>query len=329
MKVFITGATGFIGSEVARRLRARGDEVRALVRDPASAAELEKIGCQLVAGDLGDRDAIRSGMTGCDAVIHGAAIYEVGIPKSRRPAMYEANVHGTENVLEAALELKIKKAVYVSTVNAFGNTAGRVVDESHLHDERYVSYYDETKHKAHKVARDFIAKGLPLVIVQPGGVYGPGDTSPQGKIFNQFLDGKLPAMVFPNTGFNMVHRDDVAAGILLCLDKGKAGEAYVLGGEITTIGELINTLARVAGRKPPRLTLPAVVIKAVAPLGPVLGPAMGQGPNLGEIIKAADNVTYWAKDDKARRELGYSPRPLEQGLRETLEADGRLPAGTR
>jgi nucleoside-diphosphate-sugar epimerase len=329
MKVFITGATGFIGSEVARRLRARGDEVRALVRNPASAAELEKIGCQLVVGDLGDRDAIRSGMTGCDAVIHGAAIYEVGIPKSRRPAMYEANVQGTENVLGVALDLKVTKAVYVSTVNAFGNTAGRVVDESHLHDERYVSYYDETKHKAHKVARDFIAKGLPLVIVQPGGVYGPGDTSPQGRIFNQFLDGKLPAMMFPNTGFNMVHRDDVAAGILLCLDKGKAGEAYVLGGEITTIGELINTLARVAGRKPPRLTLPAIVIKAVAPLGPVLGPAMGQGPNLGEIIKAADNVTYWAKDDKARSELGYSPRPLEQGLRETLEADGRLPAGTR
>jgi nucleoside-diphosphate-sugar epimerase len=329
MKVFITGATGFIGSEVARRLRARGDEVRALVRNPASAAELEKIGCQLVVGDLGDRDAIRSGMTGCDAVIHGAAIYEVGIPKSRRPAMYEANVQGTENVLGVALDLKVTKAVYVSTVNAFGNTAGRVVDESHLHDERYVSYYDETKHKAHKVARDFIAKGLPLVIVQPGGVYGPGDTSPQGRIFNQFLDGKLPAMMFPNTGFNMVHRDDVAAGILLCLDKGKAGEAYVLGGEITTIGELINTLARVAGRKPPRLTLPAIVIKAVAPLGPVLGPAMGQGPNLGEIIKAADNVTYWAKDDKAREELGYSPRPLEQGLRETLEADGRLPAGTR
>jgi dihydroflavonol-4-reductase len=329
MKVFITGATGFIGSEVARRLRARGDEVRALVRDPGSAAELEKIGCHLVVGDLGDRDAIRSGMTGCDAVIHGAAIYEVGIPKSRRPAMYEANVQGTENVLGVALDLKVKKAVYVSTVNAFGNTAGRVVDESHLHDERYVSYYDETKHKAHKVARDFIAKGLPLVIVQPGGVYGPGDTSPQGRIFNQFLDGKLPAMMFPNTGFNMVHRDDVAAGILLCLDKGKVGEAYVLGGEITTVGELINTLARVAGRRPPRLTLPAIVIKAVAPLGPVLGPAMGQGPNLGEIIKAADNVTYWAKDDKARRELGYSPRPLEQGLRETLEADGRLPAGTR
>jgi nucleoside-diphosphate-sugar epimerase len=253
-------------------------------------------------------------------------MYEVGIPKSRRPAMYEANVQGTENVLAVALELKVKKVVYVSTVGAFGNTAGRIVDESHVHDERYVSYYDETKHKAHKVAKEFIAKGLPLVIVQPGGVYGPGDTSPQGRLITQFLDGKLPAMMFPETGFNMVHRDDVADGILLCLDKGRAGEAYVLGGEITTIGQAIKTLAKVSGRRPPRLTLPSIVIKAVAPLGPVIGPLMGQGPNLSEIIKATDKVTYWAKDDKARRELGYSPRGLEEGMRDTLEAEGRLPA---
>jgi dihydroflavonol-4-reductase len=158
MKVFVTGATGFIGSEVARRLRARGDHVRALVRNPAKAAELQAIGCELVAGELDDLAAIRSGMEGCDAVIHGAAIYEVGIPKSRRPAMYEANVKGTENVLRAALDLKVAKVVYVSTVNAFGNTEGQVVDESHRHNERYVSYHDETKHKAHKVAQDFIAR---------------------------------------------------------------------------------------------------------------------------------------------------------------------------
>src|ERR1700738_3156658 len=127
MKVFVTGATGFIGSEVARRLPARGDRVEALVRDPRRATDLEKIGCHLVIGELSDLEAIRSGMKGCDAVIHGAAIYEVGIPKSRRAAMYEANVKGTENVLAVALELKIKKAVYISTVNAFGNSEGRVV----------------------------------------------------------------------------------------------------------------------------------------------------------------------------------------------------------
>jgi dihydroflavonol-4-reductase len=329
MKVFLTGGTGFIGSEVARRLRARGDEAWALVRDPARATELETIGCILVEGDLGDGPAIRQGMTGADGVIHCAGMYEVGIAKSRRPEMYAANVLGTENVLGAALEQGIKKVVYISTVNAFGNTEGRVVDESHLHNERYVSYYDETKHLAHKVAKEMIAKGLPCVIVQPGGVYGPWDPSPQGNLVNQFLAGRLPAMMFPETGINLVHRDDVADGIILALDRGRPGEQYVLGGEISTMGGLIDTVARVTGKRAPRITIPAVMIKATAPLGPLVGPMLGFGPNLGEIIRAADRVTYWAKDDKARQELGYSPRPLEQGLRDTLLAEGRLPATTR
>src|SRR5258708_2949384 len=326
MKVFVTGATGFIGSEVARRLRRRGDAVVAVVRERSGAGRLGEIGCQLVEGDLGSMGPIADGMLGCDAVIHIAAMYEVGIPKSRRPAMYAANVVGPRTVLATALELKIPKVVYVSTVNAFGNTEGQVVDETHQHSERYVSYYDETKHLAHKLAREMIDRGLPLVIVQPGGVYGPGDTSLQGRLITQFLDGKLPAMMFPDTGINMVHRDDVAEGILLALDKGKPGEAYVLGGQITTMGEAIRTLGKVAGRKPPRITVPTALIKAMAPLGPVIGPALGQGPNLREIISAVDSVTYWAKDDKARRELGYSPRGLEQGMRDTLEVEGRLPA---
>lgn len=326
MKVFITGATGFIGGEVARRLLARGDKVRALVRTPTKAAALEKLGAELVEGDVGDVAALENGIKGTDAVIHIAAMYEIGIPKSRRPAMYEANVQGTENVLGEAMRQNVKKAVYVSTVNAFGNTEGRVVDESHVRNERYVSYYDETKHKAHEVAKRLSAEGLPVVIIQPGGVYGPGDTSPQGKLMTQFLDGKLPAMMFPETGFNLVHRDDVADGILLALDKGKAGEAYVLGGEITTMGEALRTLSEVSGQKLPRVTVPSIMIKAMTPLGPVIGPALGQGPNLSEIIKATDQVTYWAKDDKARRDLGYNPRSMKQGFTDMLEADGRLPA---
>jgi nucleoside-diphosphate-sugar epimerase len=323
VKVFVTGGTGFIGSEVVRQLRARGDDVRALVRNPDRARELQVLGAELVEGDLTDTAAVATGMKGVDALIHGAAMYEVGIPRSRRPAMYDANVRGTEVMLGEALAQKVKKAVYISTVNAFGNTEGRIVDESHVHSERYVSYYDETKHKAHKVAKKMIEDGLPLVIVQPGGVYGPYDKSPQGNLIHQFLDGKLPAMMFPETGINMVHRDDVAAGILLALDKGKPGEAYVLGGQITTMGEALRTLGKVAGRRVPRVTVPTIMIKAVAPLGPVIGPALGQGPNLSEIIKATDNVTYWAKDDKARRELGYKPRVMEQGFRDMLEAEGR------
>ena len=328
MKVFVTGGTGFIGGHVIRALRARGDEVRALVRNPDKGRPLAELGCELVSGSLESRAAIASGMEGCDAAMHGAAVYEVGIPESEHRAMYEANVLGTENVLRAALDAKVPKVVYISTVAAFGNTHGEVVDESYEHPGgSFTSYYEETKVEAHQLAKRLIAEeGLPCVIVQPGGVYGPDDHSAVGRQMNQFLAGRMPLLAFPEVGFNMVHVDDVADGILLALDKGKPGEAYVLGGQITTMRELISTLARVAGKKAPRRSLPTPLMKAMTPFGPIVGKVMGQGPNLRELINSADNVTFWAKHDKAMAELGYSPRGLDQGLRDTLEAEGRLPA---
>src|SRR5215216_1696562 len=315
MRVFVTGGTGFIGGHVVRKLRERGDDVRALVRTPSKGAALQELGCELVPGSLSDADAIRAGMEDCDAVVHGAAVYEVGIV-------------GTETVLRAALEAKVPKVVYISTVGAFGNTKGQVVDEAYEHPGTgYTSYYEETKVEAHRVAKRLIAdEGLPCVIVQPGGVYGPDDHSAIGRQMNQFLDGKMPLIAFPELGFNMVHVDDVAEGVLLALDKGKLGEAYVLGGQLTTMRELIDTLAQVTDKKAPKRALPTGLMKAMTPIGPVVGKVMNQGPNLRELISSADNVTFWAKHDKAMAELGYSPRGLEQGLRDTLEAEGKLPA---
>ncbi len=177
MKVFVTGGTGFIGGEVVRQLRARGDEVVCLVRSPEKASKLKELGCELVSGDLGDAEALRAGMEGCDGLIHAAAMYEVGIPAKQHPAMYEANVRGSERVLQAALEAKVGKVVYVSTVGIFGNTHGKVVDESYEHPgKEFTSYYEETKLEGHRIAKRMMAEdGLPGVIVQPGGVYGPGD----------------------------------------------------------------------------------------------------------------------------------------------------------
>ena len=328
MKVFLTGGTGFIGGRVAAKLRDRGDDVRALVRNPGKGVKLSDLGCELVAGDLGDRVAIQAGMEGCDAAIHCAAVYEVGIPESERRPMYEANVAGTENVLGAALAAKVPKVVYVSTVGAFGNTRGKVVDESYEHPGTgFTSYYEQTKYEAHQVAKRLIADdGLPCVIVQPGGVYGPEDHSAIGKQIDQFLAGKMPAMIFPDLGFNMVHVDDVADGILLALDEGRTGEAYVLGGEITTMRDLFSKLADASGRKPPRFTVPTGLVKLMTPIGPVVGKAMGQPPNLRELISAADGVTYWAKHDKAIAELGYQPRGLGEGLRDLLAAEQVPPA---
>jgi nucleoside-diphosphate-sugar epimerase len=327
VKVFLTGGTGFIGGEVARQLRRRGDQVACLVRNPEKGAALSGLGCEIVSGDLGDEAAIRKGMVGCDAVIHAAAMYEVGIPASQHPAMYEANVTGTERVLRAALEAKIPKVVYVSTVGAFGNTHGQVVDESYEHPGReFTSYYEETKLEAHRIAKRLIAdEGLPCTIVQPGGVYGPGDTSQVADLLEQFLSGKMPLLPFPELGICLSHVEDVATGILLALDKGGAGETYVISGPATTIRDAIEVVAGVSGRKAPKRALPTGLMKALTPIGPLVGKIMGQPPNLRELISSGDNVTFWASHEKASRELGYAPRGMEEGLRQTLAEDERFP----
>jgi nucleoside-diphosphate-sugar epimerase len=289
------------------------------VRDPARAAGLEELGCELVRGDVVHAETVREALEGCDAAIHAAAIYEVGVRKSRHPAMRETNVRGTETVLRAALDAKTPKVVYVSTCAAFGNTRGRVVDEAYVHPGgRYTSYYEETKVRAHEIARRLIDEGLPCVIVQPGMVYGPGDRSDLGRLLDRFLAGRLPALPFPELGGNLVHRDDVAAGILLALDAGTPGEAYVLGGQIGTMRDLIETAARVSGRRPPRFVLPSWLVKATAPLGPLVAPPLGFPPNLREAIRSTEGVTFWGTHAKAERELGYRPRTLEDGMRDTV-----------
>jgi dihydroflavonol-4-reductase len=327
VKVFVTGGTGFIGGEVVRQLRARGDEVVCLVRNPEKGQKVVDLGCEIVAGDLGDERAIHEGMSGCDAVIHAAAVYEVGIPVKDRPAMKEANVGGTERVLGAALELKIPKVVYVSTVGVFGNTHGKVVDESYEHPAKdFTSCYEQTKWEAHQVAKRLTGEGLPCVIVQPGGVYGPGDTSSIAELLNQFLSGKMPLMPFPELGICLSHVEDIATGILLGLDKGKVGEAYVISGPKTTVREAIGIVADVTDKKAPKRALPTGLMKAMIPIGPLVGKMMGQPPNLRELISSADGVTFWATYEKAHNELGYEPRGLEQGLHDMLAAEGRLPA---
>jgi nucleoside-diphosphate-sugar epimerase len=325
VKVFLTGGTGFIGGEVVRRLRGRGDEVACLVRSPEKGAKLSELGCELVGGDLGDERAIRRGMEGCDAVIHAAAVYEVGIPPSERPAMREANVGGTERVLGAALELGVPKVVYVSTVGVFGNTHGRIVDESYEHPAKeFTSAYEETKWEAHQVAKRLIDDGLPCVIVQPGGVYGPGDTSSIAQLLDQFLSGKMPMIPFPELGICLTHVEDIAGGILLGLDKGRPGEAYVISGPAVTVREAIDVVAAATGRKAPKRAIPTPLMKAMIPIGPLVGKVMGQPPNLRELISSAEGVTFWASYDKAKRELGYEPRGLEEGLRAMLAAEDRV-----
>lgn len=307
---FVTGGGGFIGRAVVRELRARGDTVRALVRDRSGAGALERMGCELVEGDLSDVRWLTDRMRGADALLHLAGVYRVGIGDAERPEMYAANVTGTEHALDAAAAVGVRRIVYVSTVNAFGDTGGRVVDETYQRPRpyRYVSYYDETKHLGHLAAEDRAAAGSPIVIVQPGGVYGPGDPSQLGGEIRRAMEGRLRAITFGSMGINLVHVDDAAAGIVLALDRGRVGESYVLGGELVRMREIVERAARAAGRTPPRLQTPTVLLRLAVPFV--------RGTNLAELIAASDGVTYWATDAKARLELGHAPRPLDQGLAE-------------
>jgi dihydroflavonol-4-reductase len=309
VRAFVTGATGFVGGRLAARLRERGDEVVALVRDPAAAGRLRDLGCAIVEGDLSSRAALASAMEACDAVFHVAAIYRNGVRGSERDELYAVNVTGTENVLDAAVDAGVPRVVYLSSNVVFGDTHGEVVDETYEPPEgRYVSLYHETKALAHHAARERIGRGAPVVIVQPGGIYGRGDHTQIGGFLERGVRGKPVVLPFGSVGLNWVFIDDAAEGILLAHDRGRAGEAYVLGGEITTLRGAVEKAFVAGGRRARIIPVPTWAVRLATPLG----------PSVSDLVSASNGVTYWGRDDKARRELGYAPRDLVTGLREAF-----------
>lgn len=311
-RALVTGGGGFIGRRVVDRLIRAGSEVRAIARSDASAERLRKAGCEVTIGDATDVRVLASTLAGCDAVYHLAGDYRVGIGRADHPDMLAANVTAAERVLDAAIAADVRRIVHVSTINAFGDTSYRVVDETFERPRpyRYLSYYDETKHLAHLASEKRIEAGAPVIVAMPGGVYGPNDPSSLGNVLRGTASGRLNAITFGDLGMNMAHVDDIAAGIVLMGTQGQVGEKYVLGGEITTLAELVRRVAAIAGRPAPRFSTPTWALRAAAP---VVGRI---GPNLGELVSASAGVTYWATDAKARAELGYAPRDLETGLSE-------------
>ena len=308
MRVFVTGATGFVMGAVARALRARGDAVTALVRDPSRAASLAALGCELVGGDVVHPTAAIPDLHRADALMHGAAIYEIGVTAERRRAMEETNVTGTRRVLDAARAAGTARIVYVSTIAAFGNTHGVVVAEGYRPTSPPTSAYEDTKRRAHDIALEAGRGGAPIVIAQPGQVYGPNDHSVVGANFHALAEGRLRYRAFEGLGLNLVHVDDLADGILRALDRGRSGECYVLGGEIATLGDAYRAVAEATGRGLPRLILPSAMARVAGRLI----------PSMREIVSSADGVTFWATDAKARAELGTTPRGLEAGMRDTF-----------
>jgi nucleoside-diphosphate-sugar epimerase len=321
MRIFVTGGAGFIGLAVVRRLVARGDRVVAVVRDPDRATALADLGVETRAGDLSRTAAIVDAMRGTEAAIHLAGMYRVGIPASARPAMHDANVGATHRIIDATVTAGVERLVYVSTVNVLGNTKGRILDERHRRDlaEGFLSYYDETKYLAHRAVRERIDAGLPAVIAMPGVVYGPRDHTSIGEQLRGAHDGTLGYLALSDLGISAAYVEDVAAGIIGALDRGRAGESYVLGGENTRVRDAMRVAARIGGKSLPRLEVPTALLRVGSKAPAVLARAAGLPDDLGEVLRSSLGVTYWASSVKAATELGYRPRDLASGLRATFD----------
>jgi len=319
MKYFVTGATGFIGGHLVAKLIARGDQFTCLVRNPDRATGLAKLGATLVKGDVADRAIMCDAMRGVDGVFHIAALYKLGL--EFKDQMYGANVDGTRHTLEAAIEAGVPKIVYTSTVGVFGNTHGKIVDESYRVEMRSLaSEYERTKWAAHyEVAVPLQQKGAPLVIVQPGGVTGPGDTSPLNLVYDFYLN-RMPIMMGPQAGVTVAHVDDIVDGHILAMEKGRTGESYILAGPPLTYKQMLEMWQTICGIPAPKLWLPGWTASLSSQLVGGLERVFKLKTALSsEALATQADYTFYATADKAKRELGWQPRPLEQTFKEVLD----------
>jgi dihydroflavonol-4-reductase len=294
-------------------LLARGDEVRCLVR-PSSRRLLEDARAQIVVGDLTDVECVRRSVEGVDAVLHCAADYRLYVEDPA--AMYSANVEGTRNVLRASHQAGVRRVVYTSTVGALGlRSDGSPADErqpSRLED--MLGHYKRSKFMAERVAEEFAAKGLPVVIVNPSAPVGERDIKPTatGRMILDFLKGRMPAYV--DTGLNLVDVRDVAAGHLLALERGRPGEKYILGHRDMTLKEIFETLARIAGRPAPRVRVPHWIPLTVAAVDTSLARMRGRRPRFElDAVRLARKKMFF-DPGKAVRELGLPQTPVEEAL---------------
>lgn len=324
MKYFVTGATGFIGGKLARRLAQEGHEVIALVRTPSKAADLAAAGIHLVQGDITDKESMRGPIQGVDGVFHIAAWYQIG---QRDSSMARGiNVEGTRNVLELMKEYNIPKGVYTSTLAVFSDTKGHMMTENDMPAiDRFLSVYEQTKWEAHyQVALPMMDSGLPLVVVMPGVVYGPGDQSEMRGVMVQYLQRKFP-MTPKGWAVCWSHVDDIVEGHLLAMDKGKVGESYIIAGEPKSVEAVFDLAESITGIPAPAIKAPPALFKGLAGVVGVLEKVIPMpGAYSSEGLKSVAGTTYWGDNSKAKRELGYHPRPLTEGLPDTLAYEMQL-----
>jgi len=324
MRAFLTGASGFVGSHVARTLLRRGHEVRCLVRPSSPRTAIAELPVETVEGDLRDAGSVRRAMTGCRAVYHCAADYRLYVPDPR--AMYATNVDGTRNVMSAAHDLGVERVVYTSTVGALGLTAdGSPADETTpVTIASMVGHYKRSKFLAERVADEWAARGLPVVIVNPSAPVGENDVKPTatGQMIVDFLDGRMKAYV--DTGLNLVDVRDVAEGHVLAAEKGRPGEKYILGNRNLTLKEICDLLAAVSGRPTARVRLPHWVPLLASAVDTAVSRVAGREPRLAmDAVRLARHRMFF-DCAKAVRELGLPQTPVEQALERAVTwFDGR------
>jgi dihydroflavonol-4-reductase len=320
MKAFVTGATGFLGSHVARVLAEQGGDLRLLVRSTSNLKNLEGLKAETATGDLRDPASIEKAMAGCEVVFHVAADYRLWV---RDPAeMYRSNVEGTRSILEAARKNAVRCVVYTSSVATMGFTRnGRPADEdSPVSLADMIGHYKRSKFMAEQVALEAGRSGMRVVTVNPTTPVGEQDVkpTPTGRIVVDFLKRKFPAYV--ETGLNLVDVRECARGHVAALEKGKSGERYILGGENLTLKQILDKLGAIAKLPAPKVKLPYFVAYAAGAVDEtVFGRLLGREPRATVETVRMGKKKMWASSDKAERELGWKAMPADAALRRAVE----------
>ena len=320
MKCFVTGATGFLGSQVARQLLARGAELRLLVRPSSRLDNVADLAAERVTGDLRDVDSLRKGMAGCEFVFHVAADYRLWARD--RNELYQSNVEGTHNILQAARDSGVRRVVYTSSVATmgFGNN-GRLTDESSpVALEDMIGDYKRSKFMAEQLVLEAARGGQNVVLVNPTTPVGERDIkpTPSGQIIVDFLRGKFPAYV--DTGLNLVDVADCAEGHLLAMERAQPGERYILGGENLTLKQILDKLAAITGLPSPNIKLPYAIALATGVVDTVVtGKLMGREPRVTIDAVRMGRKKMFITSAKAEREVGWVSRPVDNALRRAVE----------
>jgi dihydroflavonol-4-reductase len=319
MKVFVTGATGFIGASLLRELLKDGCRVRALARAGSDRRNLDGLDVEIHEGDLRDRESLEKGLRGCEILYHAAADYRLW---TRKPAeMYDINVGGTRAILEAALRQGLSRVVYTSSVGTLGNPGNGIpgTETTPVTLADMVGHYKKSKFLAEREAESFLPRGLPLVIVNPSTPVGGLDIkpTPTGKIIVDFLNGRMPAYL--NTGLNVIDVEDCARGHILAATHGRIGEKYILGNENLTLQQIFSMLAEITGLPAPRVRLPYAPILVAAYINEAIARCSGNEPLIPLAGVQMARKFMFFDSAKAVQELGLPQRPAVEALRKAVE----------